>query len=78
MPELTDLEKAVLMFERENHWWEHEGNRERVIGERFGLSRINYDLLLIRIIRRPEALAYDAQTVRRLRRKVQRNRVTRA
>lgn len=68
---LTPLELDILTFERENTHWAFEGHRETAIRERFGMSREEYGLAVVRLIRRPEALAADVLTVRRLQRIVE-------
>jgi hypothetical protein len=65
--ELTDVERAMLAFERENTWWEHAGHRETAILERFGIPTSVYGRHLHALIYRPEALAADPLTVKRLR-----------
>jgi hypothetical protein len=78
MADLTDTERDMLAFERENTWWRYEGRREAAILERFGMSRAEYGLAIVRLIRRPEALAHDPVTTRRLQRVIeQRSRTVR-
>lgn len=60
----------MLLFERDHTHWLFEGRREQAILDRFGMSREVYGLRLVRLVRRPEAEAFDAQTVRRLRRRL--------
>jgi hypothetical protein len=67
--DLTDVELAMLAFERENTWWKYAGHRETAILEKFGVSTTEYAHRLHALIYRPEALAADALTVNRLRRK---------
>jgi hypothetical protein len=69
-PPLTELEQQILSFERMHTHWAYEGHREQAIRERFGMSRDEYALAVVRLLRRPEAEAHDAQTVRRLQRRV--------
>jgi hypothetical protein len=58
--------RAVLDLERT---WRTSGvPKERVVRERLGLSPARYQQLLNRAIDVPEAVAYDAMLVRRLRR----------
>jgi hypothetical protein len=59
---------AILDFERE--WWRHAGVRDQEVWERWGISASEYDRRLIAIAVRPEAMAYDALTVRRIRRRL--------
>lgn len=63
---LDDRERALLDFERE--WHVHQGRKASAISERFGISPARYYQLLTRALDRPDAEAYDALTVRRLRR----------
>jgi len=64
---MTDTDRAILDFERENSWWKYPGAKEAEIRERFGLSSTRYYQRLAQLVRDPEAEAYDAFTVRRLR-----------
>ncbi|MDR0285386.1 MAG: DUF3263 domain-containing protein [Propionibacteriaceae bacterium] len=66
MPELTDLEKGVLDFERQ--WWKLPMAKEQAIRETFDLSGPQYYQLLNTLIDRREALAADPLLVKRLRR----------
>jgi hypothetical protein len=66
MPDLTDLERDVLTFERQ--WWKYAGAKETAIRDRFGLSATRYYQLLNGLLDRPEALQHDPQLVLRLRR----------
>jgi hypothetical protein len=63
---LTDDETAILEFERQ--WWKYAGAKEQAVRERFAISSTRYYQQLNAIIDKPEALAYDAMLVRRLRR----------
>ena len=74
-PALTELEQQILSFERANTHWAFEGNREQAIRERFGMSREEYGLRVVRLVRREGALAFDAVTVGRLQRRVAARRV---
>lgn len=67
---LTELEQQILSFERKHTVWRFEGHRESAIRERFGMSREEYGLRLLRLIRRQEALAHDPVTVGRLQRRL--------
>lgn len=64
---MTDLHRTILEFERVGGW-RSIGFKESVVLELFGLSATRYAQLVQWIIDQPEALAYDAQTVNRLRR----------
>lgn len=67
MSDLTDVERDMLAFERDNTWWKHAGQRAAAILDRFGLSTILYDQRLHVLVWRPEAAATDPLTVNRLR-----------
>lgn len=62
--ELTDLEVAVLDFERE--WLQSPAAKEQAIRSQLGLSGARYYQILGRLIETPAALAYDPLLVRRL------------
>lgn len=64
--ELTDRERELLGFERQ--WWRHPGAKEQAIRERFDISATRYYQLLGQLITRPEAMAFDPMTVKRLQR----------
>ncbi len=64
MDELTDLETAVLDFER--NWFKYNGAKESEIRERFDMSATAYYALLNRTIDKPAALVEDPMLVRRL------------
>ena len=63
MSGLTDLEQAVLAFER--RWWKHAGAKEQAIKDELGLSSTRYYQLLNALIDKPEALVADPMTVKR-------------
>lgn len=63
---LTDLEQQILTFEHQT--WRYAGAKEAAIRDHFGLSATRYYQLLSALIDRPDALAYDPLTVRRLQR----------
>jgi hypothetical protein len=65
---MTDTEMAILDFERE--WWRHAGTRNQEVSQRWGMSASEYERRLVVIAMRPEAMAYDPLTVRRLRRRL--------
>ncbi|WP_082126811.1 DUF3263 domain-containing protein [Allosalinactinospora lopnorensis] len=65
-PDLADRDQRILAFERQ--WWKLEGSKEQAIREEFGFSPTRYYQLLNGLVDRPEALAYDPMTVKRLRR----------
>jgi hypothetical protein len=64
--QLTELEKAVLDFERQ--WWKLPMEKEQAIKQQFDLSGPQYYQLLNSLIDRREALAADPLLVKRLRR----------
>ncbi|GAB2970408.1 DUF3263 domain-containing protein [Nocardioides montaniterrae] len=64
---LTDRDCAMLELERS--WFRYPGARETAVRERFDMSLPRYLQVLGALIDTPEALAYDAQLVRRLRRR---------
>ncbi|GAA4184688.1 hypothetical protein GCM10022288_05740 [Gryllotalpicola kribbensis] len=74
--ELTDLEVAVLDFERE--WLQGPAAKEQAIRSQFGLSGARYYQILGRLIDTPAALAYDPLLVRRLLRQRDERREARA
>ena len=59
-----DRDRAILELERGH--WKYPGAKDAEIIERFGLSATRYYQRLDWILAQPEALAYDATTVRRL------------
>ncbi|WP_067428433.1 DUF3263 domain-containing protein [Nocardioides jensenii] len=63
---LSDRDKAVLEFERLE--WRYLGAKVAEVRDRFGLSEPRYFQLVNHLIDQPEAMAYDAPTVRRLQR----------
>lgn len=78
---LSDLEKRVLVFERE--WmnrpattiggrpvaaWGLDGAKEVAAKDEFGLSQIRYLQVLNGMLEKPAAMAEDPQVVNRLRR----------
>ena len=65
---MTETDRAILDFEAAASWWKYAGAKEQAIRERFDLSPTRYYQRLVRLLDDPEAEAYDAMTVRRLRR----------
>lgn len=61
-------EDKLFMLELERSWWKYVAVKESLIRERFGISSTIYYLRLNALIDRPEALAADPLTVRRLQR----------
>lgn len=66
MPELTDTEKAML--DLAGRRWKYSGARDTAIREQFDMSHWRFAQAVDALIDRPEALAYDAPLVNRLRR----------
>ena len=66
MQQLTDLDTATLDFERQ--WWKYAGAKEAAIRDVFDETTTRFYQRLNALIDRPEAMAYDALLVRRLRR----------
>jgi Protein of unknown function (DUF3263) len=64
--ELSDRDREILAFERQ--WWKHAGAKEQAVRAKFAVSATRYYQLLNQLIDRPEALAHDPMTVKRLRR----------
>ena len=64
--ELDELSRRVLEFERSGRvlGW----SKERAIRERLGITPTRYHQVLVGVLDRPEALAFDPVLVRRLRR----------
>lgn len=69
---LNEQERAILDFE--GNWWTHQGDKDALVLERFGLPPDRYTALLAELVDRPEALAHDPLVVRRLRRMRDRSR----
>ena len=63
---LTDDELAILQLEA--HWWKHAGAKDSLIRDRFDISPTVYYARLGRLLDKPEAMAADPMTVRRLQR----------
>ena len=61
---LTELEAAILDFERE--WWRFSGAKEQSIRERFDLTPAHYHQVLGALLDDARALAYDPILVKRL------------
>lgn len=70
MPDLTDVERAMIAFERDNVWWKYSGTRETAILQTFDMPVAAYDRRLLALIHRPEALEADPLTINRLRDRV--------
>jgi hypothetical protein len=63
---LTDLERAILDFERQ--WWRHPGAKEQTMRDHFDMPATRYYQVLNALIDRPEAFVHDPMLVKRLRR----------
>lgn len=63
---LTAREKEMLLLERK--WFRYRGTKETIVRERWDISMTRYYQLLNRLVDKDAALAWDAITVRRLRR----------
>ena len=61
---LSDREIAILEFER--RWWRDASAKNEHIRGEFGVDPVRYFQQLNALIERPDALAYDPVTVRRL------------
>ncbi|WP_017538661.1 DUF3263 domain-containing protein [Nocardiopsis halophila] len=65
-PGLAERDRRILAFE--SQWWKLEGSKEQAIRDEFGFSPTRYYQLLNGLVDRPEALAFDPMTVKRVRR----------
>lgn len=72
---MTDQDRAIIDFERAHSWWKYAGSKEAAIRERFDMTPTRYYQRLVQLLALPDAEAYDAFTVRRLRAVSQRRRV---
>jgi len=63
---LDERDRQVLMFERQ--WWRYEGSKTQAINDLFGLDATTYYRVLGTLIDTEQALAFDPQLVKRLRR----------
>ncbi|MEU6268208.1 DUF3263 domain-containing protein [Saccharopolyspora shandongensis] len=61
---MNDIDRDILDFESEH--WHYQGNKERVIQERFGFSPNRYYQRLNRLLDEPEALQQQPALVKRL------------
>lgn len=73
---LTDTDLAMLELERS--WFTYAATKDEAISERFGMTTTAYYQALNALIDRPEAVAADPLTVRRLVRMRDRRRAERA
>jgi uncharacterized protein (DUF924 family) len=73
---LTDTEQAMLELERS--WFTRAATKDEAISERFGMTTTAYYRALNALINRPDAMAADPLTVRRLLRMRDRRRAGRA
>lgn len=60
--------KDTMTLDLERTWWRHPAVKESHVREVFGESMTRYYQRLNDLLDRPEAVAYDATTVNRLRR----------
>ncbi|MDR1294299.1 MAG: DUF3263 domain-containing protein [Bifidobacteriaceae bacterium] len=63
---LSERDRGILMFERQ--WWRYEGPKEEAIRNLFGVDATRYYQILGTLIDTREALVFDPQLVKRLRR----------
>ncbi|MDR1427457.1 MAG: DUF3263 domain-containing protein [Bifidobacteriaceae bacterium] len=63
---LSERDRGILMFERQ--WWRYEGPKEQAIRNLFQVDVTAYYQILGSLIDTEEALAFDPQLVKRLRR----------
>jgi hypothetical protein len=63
---LSERDRGMLMFERQ--WWRYEGSKEQAIRGLFDVDVTRYYQLLGALIDTEDALAFDPQLVKRLRR----------
>ena len=73
---LSERDQQILMFERQ--WWRYEGSKEQAIDSLFGLEIGRYYQILAAIVDLDEALAFDPQLIKRLRRQRQARQRTRS
>lgn len=66
MNALTDTEVQMLEFEK--RWWKYAGAKVQAIREAFDCSPTVYYARLHALIDRPDVMAHDPMTVRRLQR----------
>ena len=69
---LTEQERRILAFE--GTWWTHQGEKDALVLEHFGLPPDRYATALAELVDRPDALDAEPLVVRRLRRLRDRNR----
>ena len=63
---LADHDRLLLDFE--SRWSDHDAAKEEAIRAELGLAPARYYQLLGRVVDQPDAAAYDAMLVHRLRR----------
>ena len=64
--ELTEREKAILVFERK--WWQYAGAKEQAIRDEFDVTTTRYYQEVNRILDLPAAMEFDPLGVKRLQR----------
>lgn len=65
--ELTDLERAILAFEKRR--WNFRGMKERAIREELDISPTRYSQVLLALATKPAALVAEPMLVHRLQRR---------
>lgn len=60
--------KETMTLDLERTWWRYPAVKDTKVRELFGETPTRYYQRLLALLERPEAAAYDAQTVNRLRR----------
>lgn len=63
---MTDAERQMREFA--GHRWQYAGNQETAVRAEFGVSLTRYWQVVNRVLDDPDALRFDPQLVRRLRR----------
>lgn len=61
---LTDRERHILEFEK--RWWHYASVKEDTIEDEFGMTPVEYYMVLNELIDKPAAYAADPALVRRL------------
>ena len=74
--ELTARDRDILEFERQ--WWQYPAAKETAMRERFDMGAVRYYQLLGALLDRPEAMAADPSTVKRLQRLREQRRAARS
>lgn len=69
--------RELMMLDVERAWWKYAGAKDAHVREHLGMNPTRYYQSLNALIDRPEAMAYDAVLVKRLRRLRDRRRAAR-